>query len=87
MAKAKVAGVAPLVTTLAAGEYDWCACGQSQGQPFCDGSHAGTELEPVHFSLGTSKKVALCLCKQTATAPFCDGTHKRLPRDRVISDL
>lgn len=20
--------------------YDWCSCGKSKNQPFCDGSHA-----------------------------------------------
>ena len=26
--------------------YLWCACGRSKSQPFCDGSHAGTEFLP-----------------------------------------
>ena len=24
--------------------YWWCACGLSKSQPFCDGSHKGTQL-------------------------------------------
>ena len=24
--------------------YYWCACGLSKKQPFCDGSHSGTEF-------------------------------------------
>ncbi|MGK7371680.1 MAG: CDGSH iron-sulfur domain-containing protein, partial [Candidatus Halalkalibacterium sp. M3_1C_030] len=25
-----------------AGTYAWCACGESDNQPYCDGSHKGT---------------------------------------------
>ena len=27
-------------------KYAWCNCGQSKKQPFCDGSHKGTEFKP-----------------------------------------
>ena len=78
MDKAHVAGKTPVVMTLEAGEYHWCACGQSQRQPFCDGSHEGTPFTPMKFDLAASRKVALCLCKQTGKPPFCDGAHKKL---------
>ncbi|MGA0025144.1 MAG: CDGSH iron-sulfur domain-containing protein [Burkholderiales bacterium] len=29
----------PYVLELAPGDYWWCACGRSQKQPFCDGTH------------------------------------------------
>ena len=29
--------------------YLWCSCGRSAKQPFCDGSHKGTEFLPVPF--------------------------------------
>ncbi|MBI3315106.1 MAG: CDGSH iron-sulfur domain-containing protein, partial [Candidatus Omnitrophica bacterium] len=32
----------PYVMTLKPGRYVWCACGRSQKQPFCDGSHSST---------------------------------------------
>jgi CDGSH-type Zn-finger protein len=44
----------------------------------CDGSHQGTGLAPVKFTLAEPKMVYLCGCKQTKTAPFCDGTHKSI---------
>ena len=59
-------------------EYYWCACGRSKAQPYCDGSHRGTGLEPVPFQAEKSGTVYLCGCKQTAKQPFCDGAHKKL---------
>ncbi len=61
-----------------AGTYWWCACGGSQNQPFCDGSHTGTGFTPVKVDIGEAKMVAGCGCKHTHTAPFCDGTHSKL---------
>jgi CDGSH-type Zn-finger protein len=58
--------------------YLWCACGRSQTQPFCDGSHAGTGLTPVRFEATSTGTVFLCGCKQTGDRPFCDGTHDTL---------
>ena len=29
--------------------YFWCSCGKSLKQPFCDGSHKGTEFKPLNF--------------------------------------
>ena len=58
--------------------YFWCACGQSKNQPFCDGSHKGTEFNPVKYTAEASKKVFFCGCKHSAKAPMCDGSHNRL---------
>ncbi len=59
--------------------YLWCSCGRSATQPFCDGSHAGTEFTPVLFKAEVDEDVIFCGCKQTGTGPFCDGTHNNLP--------
>ncbi len=57
--------------------YYWCACGRSASQPFCDGSHKGTDIEPTAFTAEKTEAVYLCGCKKTANAPFCDGTHNK----------
>ena len=76
--KPEVAGERPIIEEVEAGEYWWCACGKSQNQPFCDGSHQGTSFEPIKFEVKESRRVAWCTCKQTGKKPLCDGTPSRL---------
>lgn len=67
----------PFGVDVEAGEsYWWCACGKSSSQPFCDGSHKGSDFTPVKYQAEESKKVFFCGCKSTNDVPFCDGTHK-----------
>lgn len=69
----------PFIVELKKGKkYAWCACGKSKNQPFCDGSHKGTEFKPIVFEASEDKKYALCGCKQSKNKPYCDGTHKTL---------
>ena len=71
---------APFVMEVQPGDYFWCACGESEKQPFCDGSHArkNTGKRPIKATIDTAKKVAWCGCKESKNAPFCDGTHRSL---------
>jgi CDGSH-type Zn-finger protein len=47
------------VTVKGGRSYFWCACGRSNRQPFCDGSHKGTEFTPVAFTPDDTKDVWL----------------------------
>ena len=78
MKKPEIPSKAAAVIELDTGTFYWCACGKSENQPFCDGSHKGTEFQPQAFTIEEKKRVALCNCKHTGNSPFCDGTHKRL---------
>jgi CDGSH iron-sulfur domain-containing protein 3 len=69
---------APLVQPTEAGEYWWCACGRSAAQPFCDASHKGAGLGPLHVEVAEKKILAWCACKRSASPPFCDGSHRKL---------
>jgi CDGSH iron-sulfur domain-containing protein 3 len=79
MDKGHIAGTAPIKVAVEAGkDYFWCSCGQSKNQPFCDGSHKGSEFSPVKWSAEESGDKWFCSCKQTNGQPFCDGSHKAL---------
>ncbi len=58
--------------------YFWCACGRSQKQPFCDGSHKDTGITPIKYKAKRSGPAFFCGCKASAKEPLCDGTHSRL---------
>ena len=79
MADPLIAQKAPLAIDVEAGKsYFWCACGSSKSQPFCDGSHKGSEFTPMKWTADASKRVFFCCCKHTKGAPLCDGSHKSL---------
>jgi CDGSH-type Zn-finger protein len=68
----------PIVQKAEPGAYWWCSCGRSSTQPFCDGSHKGTEFTPIKADIAAAKTVAWCACKHSQNKPFCDGSHSRL---------
>ena len=75
----EIGGRQPLPINVEAGtSYWWCACGRSKKQPFCDGSHKGTEFTPVEFKADKSEEAWFCACKRTGKRPMCDGSHKRI---------
>ena len=74
-----IAQRAPIPVDVEAGkQYFWCACGKSQSQPFCDGSHKGSTFTPVKYVAEGPKQVYFCCCKQSKASPLCDGSHKTL---------
>jgi CDGSH-type Zn-finger protein len=79
MPSSTIAQKAPFPIQVESGKsYFWCACGRSSKQPFCDGSHKGSEFSPVKFEATESKTLYFCGCKHSHTAPLCDGSHKKL---------
>ena len=79
MANPDIAQKAPYPIEVTAGKkYWWCACGKSAKQPFCDGSHQGTEFTPVTFEAAANKTVYFCGCKASGKSPLCDGSHNAL---------
>jgi CDGSH iron-sulfur domain-containing protein 3 len=78
MAEPKIAAKHSMKVQLETGDHWWCACGESESQPLCDGSHQGTSFTPLKIVVDEPKQVSLCACKRTHTAPYCDGTHRGL---------
>ena len=84
MTKPIIADNKPIKVSLTQGsEYYFCACGRSNSQPFCDGSHAGSGFKPKAFVAEESGDAYLCRCKHSANAPYCDGTHKQFSSEQV----
>jgi CDGSH-type Zn-finger protein/rhodanese-related sulfurtransferase len=79
MDQPKIADRQPVAVELEEGKtYAYCTCGLSATQPFCDGSHQGTEFTPDLFKAEKSGQAWLCQCKHSGNSPFCDGSHARL---------
>jgi CDGSH-type Zn-finger protein len=74
-----IAQKAPFPVEVTAGKsYFWCTCGRSAKQPFCDGSHKGSDFAPMKWTAEEDGRVFFCGCKRTEGRPLCDGSHKAL---------
>ena len=82
-----VARPKPCLVNVKAGKtYFWCSCGRSSKQPFCDGSHKGTDFSPMKFTATQDDELLFCGCKHTRNGPFCDGAHTNLPGGSPLDD-
>ena len=87
MSTGEVTRPKPFLVSVKAGRtYHWCACGRSSKQPFCDGSHKGTEFSPVAYLAVADDELLFCGCKQTRDRPFCDGAHTNLAEGSPLDD-
>jgi CDGSH iron-sulfur domain-containing protein 3 len=79
MTEPKIAQAFPYFIDVEKGKtYYWCACGKSENQPFCDGTHSGSEFTPEPFVSEKDKKVMFCGCKRSKKGAICDGSHNKL---------
>ena len=70
MTKPTVAATAPIPVEVEEGKsYFWCSCGKSSQQPFCDGSHKGSDFTPVKYTAEKDGKVFFCACKHSKNGP------------------
>ncbi len=78
----------PVKVTLKKGESKWwCACGLSQNQPYCDGSHKSTDITPLEFKAEKDGDAYLCNCKKTGSKPYCDGSHKDVKIEEIGKEV
>lgn len=71
----KTTRLEPTEMVLKEGDYLYCNCGFSKNQPFCDGSHHGTKIQPMKFTIKKEREYKLCNCKLCKKGPFCDNSH------------
>ncbi|WP_294533969.1 CDGSH iron-sulfur domain-containing protein [uncultured Rhodoblastus sp.] len=74
-----IAQKSPYAVEVEAGKtYYWCSCGKSSRQPFCDGSHQGSEFTPLAYTAENTGTAYFCGCKHSRRKPLCDGAHAKL---------
>jgi CDGSH-type Zn-finger protein len=79
MSEPKIAQKAPYPVDVEQGKtYFWCSCGESEKQPFCDGSHRTTDFRPQKYTAEKTGKVFFCGCKASGNRPMCDGAHRNI---------
>ena len=71
MTKGQRAGESAIAVDVEEGKsYYWCSCGKSAKQPFCDGSHKGSEFNPIAYKAEVTKKCFFVLVNKLIINPF-----------------
>ena len=71
MTKGQRAGEGAISVDVEQGKsYYWCSCGKSSKQPFCDGSHKGSEFNPVAYKAEETKKCFFAHVNRLTINPF-----------------
>jgi CDGSH-type Zn-finger protein len=76
--------VEPAIVKQISKSVAYCRCTRTKNPPFCDGSHAATNIKPHILEFAEPTTIAICRCWRSKDHPYCDGTHGRLvkPKDR-----
>ena len=76
--------VEPTIVRQESKSVAYCRCTRSKNLPFCDGSHAATNIQPAVLEFAQPETIAICRCWKSKDHPYCDGTHGRLvkPKER-----
>ncbi len=76
--------IEPTIVKQVSKSVAYCRCTRSKNLPFCDGSHAVTNVQPFVLELEHPETIAICRCWKSKEHPYCDGTHGRLvkPKER-----
>lgn len=71
--------LSPCIREEKAGKIAYCVCGESEKDPYCDGSHArkNTGKTPIIKEFTEDKKFAWCMCKRSEIMPACNGSHAK----------
>ena len=75
--------------------YEWCGCGRSHSQPFCDTTCENLYWKKnivggkISYIAPKSGDIWFCLCKHTKNRPFCDGSHRNeeITSQQILSKL
>ena len=53
----------PYVVDVSANETKYiCQCGKTSSSPYCDGTHQGSDIEPLAYTANVDEQLYICGC-------------------------